>query len=347
MSDPNSPIIDFYPTDFEVDMNGKRYAWQGIAKLPFIDQGRLLSEVIKIEHTLTEEETHRNSIMSEMLFVSSSHPLSVCIHLFDNYCRQLTDKERVEAKVQIDPKYSEGMNGYLSSCTGESCPPIFRSPVKCMEDITDNQVICAIYRLPEVHKHITRPPAGVIFPKKTVTVGDLKPAPVLWHEDSGRKPPGTNSQRQLGDAAHRLVANSLQVKVDISRYGNQMHALQPPSHVGPQYHPLYSSYNDQGLLGLPPPFQHPEGQHYQNLSVTNERYSSSAVYSSHNRYPSRHHERNYVQPYYQSGRHQNSGLIYPSRRITQAPPGSRPSQGVYNQYHQRHHPYGAPRHQRF
>ncbi|MCI09074.1 5'-3' exoribonuclease, partial [Trifolium medium] len=54
-----------------------------------------------------------------------------------------------------------------------------------MEDIIDNHVICAIYRLPDAHGHITRPPHGVGFPKKTVAIEDLKPEPVLWHEDSG------------------------------------------------------------------------------------------------------------------------------------------------------------------
>ncbi|KAK9270496.1 hypothetical protein L1049_026076 [Liquidambar formosana] len=188
MTDPNSPIIDFYPTDFEVDMNGKRYAWQGIAKLPFIDEVRLLSEVKKVEHTLTEEEVRRNSVMFDMLFVALSHPLSPYIFSLDDRCKQLTDRERVQVKEQLDPRASGGMNGYISLCSGDPCPPIFRSPIAGMEDIMDNQVICAIYILPDVHKHITRPPTGVTFPKKTVSVGDLKPDPVLWHEDSGRKP---------------------------------------------------------------------------------------------------------------------------------------------------------------
>ncbi|KAK9165213.1 hypothetical protein Scep_000404 [Stephania cephalantha] len=222
MSDPNSPIIDFYPTDFEVDMNGKRYAWQGIAKLPFIDERRLLAEIRKVEDTLTDEEMRRNSVMFDMLFVSVSHPLSPYIFSLNDRCKHLVDKERVEVKEKLNPLASGGMNGYLSLCNGDPCPPIFRSPVAGLEDIVNNQVICAIYRLPDAHKHATRPPAGVIMPKKTVTSGDLKPPPALWHEDNGRKPwdhgrqapppPGSISGRQLGDAAHRLVKNSLQLK---------------------------------------------------------------------------------------------------------------------------------------
>ncbi|CAN8072972.1 unnamed protein product [Agarophyton chilense] len=61
MVDPNSPILDYYPADFDVDLNGKRFAWQGVVLLPFIDESRLNAALLPLNAKLSKEERHRNT----------------------------------------------------------------------------------------------------------------------------------------------------------------------------------------------------------------------------------------------------------------------------------------------
>jgi 5'-3' exoribonuclease 1 len=60
MTSSDSPIIDFYPRDFELDMNGKKMEWEAVVKIPFIDEKRLLSAMATKEHLLSPNEKARN-----------------------------------------------------------------------------------------------------------------------------------------------------------------------------------------------------------------------------------------------------------------------------------------------
>lgn len=38
----NSPLIEYYPTCFKIDMNGKRFLWQAVVLLPFVNEKKLI-----------------------------------------------------------------------------------------------------------------------------------------------------------------------------------------------------------------------------------------------------------------------------------------------------------------
>ncbi|KHN71150.1 5'-3' exoribonuclease 2 -like protein [Toxocara canis] len=76
MTDDDSPIIDFYPEDFQVDLNGKKYAWQGVALLPFVDEKRLLETLQTVYDKLDNFERERNSRGPDRIFVGPKHPFS-------------------------------------------------------------------------------------------------------------------------------------------------------------------------------------------------------------------------------------------------------------------------------
>lgn len=60
MYDPSSPILHYYPVDFEQDLNGKKHGWEAVMKIPFVDEKRLIQAMDR-ESFSTWTYTYSNS----------------------------------------------------------------------------------------------------------------------------------------------------------------------------------------------------------------------------------------------------------------------------------------------
>ncbi|KAK0871133.1 5'-3' exoribonuclease 2 [Friedmanniomyces endolithicus] len=101
MTDDDSPIKKFYPTEFEVDLNGKKFAWQGVALLPWIDETRLLAAMQTKYPLLTADEQRRNAFGAEALIFSTKHPL------YDTVATNFYGKRQGKEKFKLDSQVSE------------------------------------------------------------------------------------------------------------------------------------------------------------------------------------------------------------------------------------------------
>ncbi|EDK45238.1 5'-3' exoribonuclease 1 [Lodderomyces elongisporus NRRL YB-4239] len=69
MIDEKSPIIQFYPHEVDVDMNGKTATWEAVVLLDFVDEKKLIAALKPIEEKLTPEEKKRNSYGFPVKFI--------------------------------------------------------------------------------------------------------------------------------------------------------------------------------------------------------------------------------------------------------------------------------------
>ncbi|RHZ47101.1 hypothetical protein Glove_593g22 [Diversispora epigaea] len=169
MESEDSEIIDFYPTDFKIDLNGKKFSWQGVVLLPFIDESRLLNAVNSVYPNLGEEETARNTFGSEVLCLSSKHKL------YDKLCT-LYSKRKIDHPIPLDPKISDQLIGYVAhdrNCIPEST---FSSPLPQKKpDIVNDKSLSVLYYPPVKTKNTLH---------KSVLLENVKlDPPVLGRED--------------------------------------------------------------------------------------------------------------------------------------------------------------------
>lgn len=68
VTSPNSPLINFYPENFETDLNGKQQPWEAVVLIPFIDEKQLLDAATDYNKQLTKAEAERNKHGPHLLF---------------------------------------------------------------------------------------------------------------------------------------------------------------------------------------------------------------------------------------------------------------------------------------
>lgn len=174
MTDEDSPIKEFYPLDFEVDLNGKKFAWQGVALLPFIDEKKLLDAMNTKYPLLTEDEARRNAFGEEALIFSTRHPL------YDEVATNFYSKKAGAPKFKLNPKLSEGLAGKVSK--DEDYAPnselVFPLEGGTQDDFTSldqDESVRVSYHMPiigGIHKSMLLP--GVRFSEPVLDYNDVQ-----------------------------------------------------------------------------------------------------------------------------------------------------------------------------
>ncbi|KAI4122073.1 MAG: hypothetical protein LQ338_006016 [Usnochroma carphineum] len=190
MSEEDSEIFDFYPTDFPIDLNGKKFAWQGVALLPFIDEKRLLDAMAKRYPLLSAEDSARNEMGRDVLIMSDRHPL------YEEVAMNFYSKRQGSPKYKLNPRISGGLAGKVEK--NEQYIPqsalVFPLQDGGMPDLEEDHSISVHYEMPRTaHVH------------KSMLLRGVQPAPpALTREDiEGTKGRAAHSGRSFGGAPLR------------------------------------------------------------------------------------------------------------------------------------------------
>lgn len=201
MTQKDSEIIDFYPEDFQIDLNGKKMAWQGIALLPFIDMTRLLNAVQSKYPLLSPEDVARNTVGKDVLILSDNHE-----GLYDDILTNFYSKKQDRSKLSINTVHSNGLAGEIEKQEDKvphgalryplerrsmpdldydhsiryddpssTCPPFFSLPLLSLPQSTELIKRSVYYDMPQVSQtHKSMLLRGVRMPPPALTRSDIE-----------------------------------------------------------------------------------------------------------------------------------------------------------------------------
>ncbi|WVZ54598.1 hypothetical protein U9M48_005371 [Paspalum notatum var. saurae] len=172
---------DFDYPQLKDEMNGKRFLWKGIS------EDLLLSATKVADEELTTQEVRRNTTRQDKIYRNSSSLQHIDVIAQTSY--------HSPQKLPLDSATS-GIGGWISLDDDNDgfSDGSFRSPIKNLLDIPNDQAISAMFFNPEVVNPIPRLLDNVKVPDKTVSGADIQKRP-LWHTYPGSRPPPPIAER--------------------------------------------------------------------------------------------------------------------------------------------------------
>ena len=173
MTEEDSEIIDFYPEDFDLDMNGKKQEWKAVVLLPFIDEKRLLGAMATKYPLLTEDERNRNEFGKEALLLSDKHAL------YDTLAMEFYSKKAKDANKALRLPTKKGRLAGSATKNEDFLPHMHlvgpEDDIKLDPDIEDDRSMSVYFTMPpstHVHKSMLFP--GVTMPEPMLGPSDLQ-----------------------------------------------------------------------------------------------------------------------------------------------------------------------------
>jgi 5'-3' exoribonuclease 2 len=255
MSEEHSTIIDFYPSDFKVDLNGKRYMWQGVALLSFVDESRLLRALKESYHTLTPEEAKRNSLGCDRLYVHRQNRFYPFLKTLYESSSDSTGNQPVE----INPEHTQGIRGTV--LLDESMEEVLsnrgnvKSTVASLPDIQESFAIGVkfqdpSYPLDHVYPAVLLP--GIHPPPRVLKPGGghFTGSPGSYRPQLGFSSRGSNfTPRGTSGPSHRMIRHAMSDPRD----HRSNHGSYDQQYTPSRYRPEHQAPNYANWQPLPPP----------------------------------------------------------------------------------------------
>ncbi|KAI3381230.1 hypothetical protein SNEBB_010442 [Seison nebaliae] len=311
MLDEDSPIIDFYPNNFKIDLNGKRQEWQGVYKLPFADSVRL-RETIKDEmKNLSKEEKIRNSLGKMNLFVPTRLNNDM-----EELCKKILPKEK--SKTLFKKQTINHIFGSLKQISINS--PDFKIKIKeisnrvisdrVISDLDIDNVTIFEYRFPsypENYEPSSLSLENAKYPKSNLSNDDFEAVIASNYRNRSRN--NNNNYRannnrnyymnrdpkrnRMNDNCERLINNSL----PSSNQRFQHNAYHQRSHSNNQrqyqnQHNLNNEGNFNNFNPTQPQFNNFRPRYNQNFNTNNSNQNNrNWKHNNYNNYPNPKHYR--------------------------------------------------------